>query len=252
MGLGTTKSAKRDAVFVDLKFAEPVGFRQTIGRTAREGAKEGERKFDYQYQMHDFVEGNLAGFRVKEEPRYDDPTQKDLVGYATIRDTDGGPDVVIRFPLLGQAGRKMVGLLAAAEHAKAGAVHLYTNFAEAGTRIGDKVLEKPQAYLNCKVGNSLGEKLVPLYYGEDGAPLLDDKGHPKPLPMGVKHVIARKEVWDFSDADNQTASTAAKLMQLLQPKQGVTDAHTEGHEDAHADAHAEIDLNEAANVAMRP
>lgn len=250
MGLGTSKAAKTDAVFVDLKFAaskgeEMVGFRQTISKTPREGAKEGERKFDYKYQTHNYVDGELAGFRVKEEPSYDDPNQKDLMAYATIRDVgaDPAPDVVVRFPLLSQAGRRMVGLLAAAVNAQAGAIHLYTNFADVGSQIGDKVLDKPQAYLNCKVGDSRGEKLTPLYFSEDGNPLLGEDGKPAKLPMGEKHVIARKEVWDFTKADEVVASTAAIL-------EDVFKRDTDSHDEAPA-ADEDVDLNEAAGAAMR-
>jgi hypothetical protein len=250
MGLGTSKAAKTDAVFVDLKFApnkgeEMVGFRQTISKTPRQGAKEGERKFDYTYQTHNYVDGELAGFRVKEEPSYDDPNVKDLMGYAVIRDVgaEPAPDVVIRFALLSQAGRRMVGLLSAAVSAKAGAIHLYTNFADTGAQIGDKVLDKPQAYLNCKVGDSRGEKLTPLYYGEDGHPLLDADGKPAKLPMGEKHVIARKEVWDFTKADEVVAATAAMLEDAFK-------RDTNGHEDGHV-ADEDVDLNEAAGAAMR-
>jgi len=250
MGLGTSKAVKTDAVFVDLKFApgrgeEMVGFRQTVNRTPREGAKEGERKFDYQYQTHDYVEGELAGFRVKEEPNYDDPKVKDLMAYAVIRDAGStpAPDVVIRFPLLSQAGRRMTGLLSAAVTAKAGTIHLYTNFADTGAHIGDKVLDKPQAYLNCKVGDSRGEKLTPLYYGDDGNPLLDEEGKPARLPMGEKIIVSRKEIWDFSKADEVVASTAAALEDAFKRD---TDAHNEAHA-----AEDDVDLNEAAGAAMR-
>jgi len=252
MGLGTSKAAKSEAVFVDLKFApnkgeDLVGFRQTVGRTPRVGAKEGERKFDYEYKTHSYVEGEIAGFRVKEEPSYDDPAKGELMAYLTVRDVGGapGPDVVVRFPLLSQAGRKMTGLVAAAQEANAGAVHIYTNYAEAGTVIGDKTLDKPQAYLNCKVGDARGEKLVPLYYGDDGKPLLDEQGKPLPLPMGEKHVIARKEIWDFSKVDEIVASTAAKI------EDGFSHRNDHHHDDGHKAAHDDegVDLAEAAEAA---
>lgn len=256
MALGNSKGASnKEAIFVDLKFApnkgeELVGFRQTVSKTPREGAKEGERKFDYVYQTYNFVEGEITNFRVKEEPRYDDPNEKEFIGYATFKDVgpEAGPDVVVKFPLLGQAGRRVVGLVAAAVEARAGSVHLYTNFAEAGTKIGDKVLDRPQAYINAKVGDSKGEKLMPLYYGEDGKPLMTAEGKPQPLPMGEKHVIARKEVWDFTAADNMVSQTALVLVDHFKRDD---QQHHEAAAEGDAAADDDLDLAEAASVAMR-
>lgn len=257
MALGNSKAASgKEAIFVDLKFApnkgeEFVGFRQTVEKIPRPDAKEGERKYDYKYQTYNFVEGEIVNFRVKEEPRYDNPNEKELMGYVTVRDLGEQPDVVVKFPLLGQAGRKLVGLVAAAVEANAGSVHIYTNYAEAGTKLGDKVLDKPQAFINAKLGDAKGEKLTPLYYGEDGKPLLKEDGKPAPLPMGEKHVIARKEVWDFTAADNIVGQTALVLVEhFKRDGEAHTHADSEGEEAVSVDDD-ELDLQEAASAAMR-
>jgi len=160
----------------------------------------------------------------------------------------------VRYPLLQQAGRRLTGLIAAAVDKQAGAVHIYTNFAEEGTKIGEKVLDRPQAFINAKVGNNRGDKLVPLYFDEQGKPLLDEDGKPAPLPMGTKHIIARKEVWDFTEADNVVSQTALALVEHF--KRDDVNAHAEGAEQNHADAgwdsgEEDLDMEEAARVAMR-
>lgn len=257
MALGVREKAGNDVIFVDLKFApnkgrDFVGFRQIISKIPRENAKEGERQFDYNYKTYDYVSGEITNFRVKEEPRYKSE-EKEMIGYLTIRDLDNGPDVVVRFPLFGQAGRKLVGLVAAAVEARAGAVYLYTTFADAGTKIGDKVLEEPKAFINAKIGDAKGEKLTPLYYDENGRPMLDEKGNPKPLPMGEKHVIARKEVWDFSAAENVVSQTALVLVEhfkrdfeSMSETENSSETFAEGDEDDD-----DIDLDEAVSAAMR-
>lgn len=253
MALGkSTAIANREVIFVDLKFApnkgeDYVGFRQVISKTPRENVKEGERKYDYTYETHNFVSGEIVNFRVKEEPRYDNPNEKDFVAYVSFRD-EGEPDVVVRFPLHQQAGRRLVGLIAAALERSAGSVYLYTNYAPAGSKIGDKVLEKPQAYINMKLGDQKGEKLTPLYYDDKGKPMLDEKGKPLPLPMGVKHVIGRKEIWDFEQANNVVSATAIVLMDHFR------DAHNEHEVSGESFAQEQeddVDLHEAATAAMR-
>ncbi len=260
MALGNSKNLRNDnTIFVDLKFApnrgkEMVGFRQIVSKTPRENAKEGERKFDYAYQTFDYVEGEIVNFRVKDEPRFDDPNEKELMGYMTVRDVGEtvGPDVVVRFPLLGQAGRKLVGLIAAAVEARAGCVHIYTNFADVGAKLGDKVLDKPQAYINAKIGDARGEKLTPLYYGEDGKPLLKEDGTPMPLPMGEKVVVGRKEIWDFSKADNMVGQTALALVEhFRRDEQQHHDVAAGTEADSDSGGDDDLDLEEAARAAMR-
>ncbi|MDM7322432.1 MAG: hypothetical protein P3W87_003930 [Gammaproteobacteria bacterium] len=242
MALGTQKGSNRDVIFVDLKFAvskgeEAVGFRQTINRIPRENAKEGERKYDYEYKMHNYVEGEITNFRVREEPRFDNPKEKEFMAIVTVHDLHGDPDVVVKYPLLSQAGRRLTGLVAAAVEANAGSVHIYTNYAEAGTKIGDRVLEKPQAYINAKVGDVHGQKLTPLYYGEDGKPMLDENGKPQPLPMGQKVVIGRKEVWDFSAADTIVSQTALVLVDHFQREHQRQSEAVEQSDESHEQAH---------------
>ena len=251
MALGTQQgSGKKNSIFVDLKFnatkgAAGVGFRQTLNKTPIAGAAAGEKQFSYETVTHGFVEGRLAGFVVKEEPTFDDKTVNEFIGYASIADVaqegaEAGPNVVVKFPLAGGAGRRLVGLMNAVKDGDP-VVHIYTNHAEAGTKIGEKALIKPQAYLNMRIGDSKGEKIAPVYAGEDGQPLLDDKGAFAQLPMGELLTVNRKSVWDFTKADDVCMNTAA----------AVAD-HFVKAADGHADAPAGeegIDLNEAARAA---
>lgn len=254
MGLGkSTKSAnERGVLFVDLKFAPNkgegfVGFRETVSKTPRPDAKEGERKFDYEYKMHDNVDGELINFRVKEEGRFDNPDEKVLIGYATFRDVNDPtfPDVVVKYPLLSQAGRKLTGLLNEAVHKKVGSVYLYTNFAAAGTLIGDTPLKKDSAFINAKVRDASGDRLTPLYLDEAGRPLLDENGKPAPLPKGEVHVINRKEVWDFTKADEIVSATASYLLEHFKGE-----AHEDAHQEDEIHQDDDIDLEEAAQAAV--
>lgn len=261
MGLGkSTGGAQRKAIFVDLKFnatkgADGVGFRETTSKTPRTNPQPGEAKYDYTYEMHNFVEGEIKNFSIREEPSYEDENVKEMIGYITVRDvavSDGGeaaPDVVVKFPMFGSAGRRLVGLVAAAQEKAAGAIYIYTNFAEAGQKLGDKTLTKPQAYINAKVGDARGEKLSPLYYDGEGKPYLDQNGKPAQLPMGEQAVINRKTVWNFEKADDWVASTAVVVATRFQAEH-ESQAQGAGEPDqAHA-GDEEIDLGEASRAAM--
>ena len=249
MALGKTQGQKRNSIFVDLKFnatkgPEGVGFRQTTDKVA---STTPGRNFDYKYAMHDYVEGHVAGFAIKEEPVYDKPLEKEFIGYASLSDPAGGENVVVKFPLAGGAGRKLVGLLNSVKE-NGGVVYLHTNMAESGTVIGNKTLIKPQAYINMRKGDSKGEKVVPLYSDADGSPMYQPSGEPAQLASGVKHVIAKKEIWDFAAADEMTLNTATVLVaHFAKAGQGDDQKHVEsdGHEGG-------IDLDEAANAASTP
>lgn len=246
MALGSNKKQASNSIFVDLKFkaggsGEGVGFRQTVSKTPT-GLPAGEKQFNYETAMHGFVEGHLIGFRTKEEPTFDDKTVNEFIGYATVADVDGGPNVVVRFPLAQSAGRRMVGLLNAV---KGGGpmIHLYTNHADIGTVIGDKTLTKAQAYLNLRAGGPKGEKIDPVYADAEGNAILDDKGFPAQLAMGVPVVVAKKTHWDFTAADDMAFNTALALTE-----------HYTKQADGHDDKPAEDGINphEAADAAGAP
>ncbi len=258
MGYGTNeRNTTKETVWVDLKFApargdDYVGFRQTVSRTPREGAKEGEPKYEYQYKTHKYVDGAITKFWIKEEEGFDKQSGSRWMGYVRLRDPDPSqPDVVVGFPLYTQAGRKLVGLIAAAIESKAKEVYIYTNLAKAGDKIGDKVFTEPRAFINAREGThqTPGARLEPLYFGQDGRPLLDDKGRPLPLPMGEKVVVNRREVYDFSKADDVVTSTVETIIK----KFGDVDAHDEvavdGTEDGVEDE--DLELQETAQAAMR-
>lgn len=244
MALGKTSGGNtQKSIFVDLKSnankAGGVGFRETTNRTPTnnpEGAK-----FTYEYAMHDYVAGRVAGFVAKEEPTYDDPKVKEFIGYGTFSDPEGGPNIVVKFPMASGFGRKLVGLMNASKQSDQ-VVYLHTNQADAGTKIGDKTLEKPAAYINMRFGDAKGAKVVPVYADENGQPLLDEKGEPVQLAMGVKHDIAKKIIWDFTAADDMTMNTAIALTEHFS-KAAQGDHHTAAHDDGG------IDLNEAAAAA---
>jgi hypothetical protein len=221
MALGSNKKQASNSIFVDLKFkaggsGEGVGFRQTLSKTPT-GAPAGEKQFTYEYATHNFVEGHLIGFA----------------------DVDGGPNVVVKFPLAQSAGRRMVGLLNAV---KGGGpmIHLYTNHADIGTVIGDKTLTKPQAYLNLRAGGPKGEKIDAIYADADGNSMLQENGAPAQLAMGVPVVVNKKSIWDFAAADDMAFNTALALTE-----------HFTKQADGHDDKPAEDGINphEAADAA---
>lgn len=247
MALGSkAPNAARNNVFVDLRFnaakgQEGVGFRQ-VTAPASDGAEK-------QIAMHEYVEGNLVGFSVKEQAIYEDRAvkenpRKEIICNATFKDADGGPSVVVRFPLASSAGRKVVGLLNATKE-QTPFVRLFTNFAETGTVIGDgKPSIKPAAYINMRKDGPKGEKIVPLYVDNAGKELRQESGAPAQLPMGQKVVVNKKEMWDFTAADEIAAATAATVAEYFASQR-------EDHHEAAADAPADdgVDLNEAAEAA---
>ena len=158
---------------------------------------------------------------------------------------NGGSTVVVKFPLASQAGRKLIGLLNAVKDTEP-CIHLYTNLANAGDTIGDRTLDKAQAYLNMRLGDKAGEKVTPTYCDEQGQVLMDaEKNVPAGLPMGVQVVVNRKTVWDFGAADDVAMNTAFAL---------VNHFHRQAEGDSHADGAASqedegINLAEAAAAA---
>lgn len=252
MALGKSSKGSSNSIFVDLK-SNPakgesgVGFRQTLSFTANPefGKVEGAKKNIYEYAMHNFVEGHVAGFVTKEEPNYDDPKVNDIMGYATFTDPEGGPNVVVKFNVLSTFGRKVVGLLNAAKDADP-VVHLYTSHAAAGAKIGDgEPLARAQSYINARRGDVKGERFVPLYAGPDGLALRKPDGTPAQLPMGTKHIVARKEIWSFEEADEVAINTAVVLVDHYK---ALADAHAEANGAAPTEDGG-VDLNEAASAA---
>ena len=245
MALGKTQGQLSKSIYVDLKFNATkgpagVGFRQVLTKVP--SLTEG-KKYDYTYAMYDYVEGHISGLRVKEEPVYDKPNEKECIGYATLSDPAGGENVIVRFPLAGGAGRKLVGLLNTAKD-NAGVVYLHTNMAEAGTVINDKTLEKPAAYLNMRRNDSKGERITPSYVGPDGQTLIAADGKLAQLAMGVKHVVGKNVLWDFTVADEMTLNTAAIVVEhFANAAEGDEHKHGEPHDDS------SVDLNEAAQAA---
>lgn len=258
MAFGTQKRESSPVVFLDLrsKAAEPngVGFRQTLSKQPNPefGTTPNAPKNLYQYAMHEFVSGRIIGFQVKEEASYDDPNQKVNYGLVRIADNvpagvEAGPDAIVKFSLTSGFGRKMVGLICAAAMEDVKQIHLQTNRADAGTKIGDMVLEKAQAYLNMKVDDAHGRKLTPVYMTAGAEPLLDEKGAPARLPQAEEVVVNRKKQLDFSAADEVVEQTAKVLVVMY-----AVDQHAEADESHAAEAGADdggIDLAEAAAAA---
>lgn len=245
MALGNTQVQRKNSIFVDLKFnptkgPSGVGFRRMLTKVP--SLTEG-KKFDYTYSLHDLVDGPVVGFRIKEEPVYEKPHLKEFIGYVEIADLTGGENVIVKFPLASVAGRKLVGLINTVKDQSV-VVFLRTNMAEAGTVIGDMVLDKPTAFLNMYLNDAKGEKVIPSYAGPDGQTLVNPEGKLTQMVKGVKHTVGKNVLWDFTDADDMTLNTAGVVVTHFS-KAAPVDGHKQGQD--HDDS--SVDLNEAAQAA---
>lgn len=249
MAFGTNKGERRPVVFLDLrtKASDPdgVGFRQVLNKTANPDPA--GPKWLLETAMHQFVEGRITGFKVKEEDDFEDKTIKHKVGNLRISDTpvngqEAGPDVIVKFRLDGQHGRKLVGLIANALVTNIPAIHIKTNRAEAGETIGTKVLEKPQAFVTANVGDAHGQRIKLPYYIDSATGAVRMNGEAvAELPRGVEMMVNKKKVYDFSAADAWVEETA-EVLQSFFSVPAEEHVESDGGDD-------NIDLDEAAAAA---
>jgi hypothetical protein len=248
MALAKRENTGSDAIFVDLKLGTQkgeagVGFRQVVGTSPNPNAgTPGAPKNRYSYDMHNLLTGRVTGFHIAEEPTYDDPTKKEMISYTSLTDEDN-TRVVCRVPLASSSGRTFVGLVNAAVLSKQSAA-----FATYFFPVGSKSLDgtpsaKAKSYVNGYIGDPKGTKLTPTYNDASGKVMMDEKGQPARLPLGVEvRLGAGKTAWVFEEADNIAAHTAAQLLQhFAAEKEQASDNHDQG-----------VDVNEAAAAAAAP
>lgn len=255
MAFGTTKGDKRDVVFLDLRTNagkdEGVGFQQVLSKTPNPDTA-AKSKWIYEKAVHQFVEGRIINFKVSEESVYEKPDEKYKVGNLRLRDVpqqgvEAGPDVMVKFRLDSGHGRKLMGLIANAMWHDERVVHIKTNRADAGEKIGDQVLEKARAFVTMNVGDRHGKRVDPPYYldAEKGE-VRTENGVVAELPRGVQHIIAKKTVWDFAQADAWTEQTAEVIQRVFTEVPHERDIQNDSHVDDGGDG---IDLGEAAAAA---
>lgn len=258
MAFGTNTGERRPVVFLELRTnaKEPtgVGFRQVLSKTPNPDTT-AKSKWLYETAMHQFVEGRIAGFRVKEEPSYDDPTIMIKVGQLRLEDdpkpgAEAGPDVIVSFRLDSQHGRNLVGLITNALQTEVPVLHIKTNRGDIGDKIGDTVLDAPRAYVTANKGSHSGPRIAPAMYIDPATMRVraDESGEVAKLPRGIELTVNKKKVWDFTDADTWVEQTAAVLQAAFE--ESPPDEHAEGDGSGHAsgDDHG-VNLEEAAAAA---
>ncbi len=256
MALGKSTGGNRPpSVFVDLrtnaKKEGGVGFRQVLSKTPNPDAATTGKPFVYETVMHDFVQGRITGFRIKEAPTYDDPAVKEKLGLLRISDApkngaEAGPDVYVSFKLATGMGRKLVGLVANAlvNVTTIPEVHIKTNVAAAGDKIGDQVLTEPRAFISANIGDAQGARIRPEIYLDSSGNVRMNGDIPAALPHGKEVTVNRKTVLDFSEADQWVEETAAIIAAAFQEEHAEAESHGDGvaGEDS-------VDLAEAAAAA---